>query len=270
MRFSEEGLAEFERICGRYPVRRSALIPTLQLAQGEFEYLSPPVIQYVAELLELSAMDVLSVTSFYEMLHTEPAGKRHIWVCHNLSCNLFGAEEIIRRLEERLGIRVGQTTKDGRFSLARAECLGACDKAPMLWCNDAFCVNLTPEKVDALIAEWKKEMEGGGAESPAGRPTPESRPAEGKTGSTSGEADGDERLDSQGGLPSASLRTSFENQPPRNPPENFPFAKGGDPVGPPLSPKPGQTKKPSGRSKITGKAKSTPNPSRPGHATPGR
>ena len=168
VQFSDEAMAEFERICARYPVRRSALIPTLRLAQEEFGYLPPAAIRYVAELMDLSPMDVLSVTSFYEMLHTEPVGERHIWVCHNLTCALCGAEDIIRHIEGRLGIRVGQVTKDGRFSLGRAECLGACDRGPMLWSNDAFYVDLTPEKVDALIGEWKKETKEGGSGPPAG------------------------------------------------------------------------------------------------------
>lgn len=159
LRFSEVAMAEFERICARYPVRRSALIPALRLAQREFAYLSPEAIQYVADLLELSAMDVLAVTRFYEMLHTEPVGRRHLWVCHNLSCALRGAEDLIRHIEKRLGIRVGQATKDGRFSLGRAECLGACHRAPMFWCNEAYYEDLTPEKVDALLDRWNKEMD---------------------------------------------------------------------------------------------------------------
>ena len=160
--FSGEAMAEFEHLCAQYPLRRSALIPTLRLAQEEFGYLSPQAIQYVADLLELSAMDVLSVTSFYEMLHTEPVGKRHLWVCQNLTCHLAGAEDIIRGLEGKLGIRVGQVTRDGRFSLARAECLGACDHAPMMWCDDNLHVDLTPEKLDTLIDGWNREMDGGG------------------------------------------------------------------------------------------------------------
>ena len=159
--FSDEAMAEFERLCAQYPLRRSALIPTLQLAQEEFGYLSPGAIQYVADLLELSAMDVLSVTSFYEMLHTKPVGKRHLWVCQNLLCYMAGAEDVIRGLERKLGIRVGQVTPDGRFSLGRAECLGACDHAPMMWCDDNLHVDLTPEKLDALIGGWNREMDGG-------------------------------------------------------------------------------------------------------------
>lgn len=159
LKFSVEGMAEFERICSCYPEnrRRSALIPTLRLAQEEFGYLSPRAIQYVAELLGLSPMDVLSVTSFYEMLHTKPVGTRHLWVCHNLSCFLAGAEDIISHLERKLGIRVGEVTPDSRFSLERAECLGACDQAPMMWCNDELLVDLTPERLDELIDQWSKK-----------------------------------------------------------------------------------------------------------------
>lgn len=156
VRFSPEAQAEFERLLGEFPLRRSALLPTLRLAQAEFGYLSPPVIRYVAELLGLSPMEVYSVTSFYEMLHTRPVGRYHLCVCRNLSCTLRGAEEILRHLERRLGIRVGQTTKDGRFSLAVTECLGSCGTAPMFWCNDAFYENLTPKRVDELLDAWAK------------------------------------------------------------------------------------------------------------------
>lgn len=160
LKFSGEGMAEFKRICSRYPEnrRRSALIPTLRLAQEEFGYLSPQAIQYVADLLSLSPMDVLSVTSFYEMLHTKPVGAHHLWVCHNLSCFLAGAEDIISHLERKLGIRAGEVTRDSRFSLERAECLGACDRAPMMWCNDELIVDLTPEGLDELIDQWSKKM----------------------------------------------------------------------------------------------------------------
>ena len=197
LRFSDDGMAEFERICARYPEdrRRSALIPTLRLAQEEFGYLSPAAIQYVAGLLELSPMDVFSVTSFYEMLHTEPVGEHHLWICHNLSCFLAGAENIIKHLEGKLGIRVGEVSRDRRFSLARAECLGACDRAPMMWCNDELIVDLTPERLDELIDQWSKGTangsNGGMAEADA---DPNAAPAGEGGGGASPESSGEKEL----------------------------------------------------------------------------
>jgi hypothetical protein len=129
------------------------------------------------------------------MLHTEPLGKRHIWVCHNLSCHLGGAEDLIRHLEGRLGIRVGQVTKDGRFSLGRAECLGACDRPPMLWSNDSIFMDITPEKMDALIEEWKKEMDGGNGGPPSAVAAEETSPDEAEDPAEEGSGGGETAAD---------------------------------------------------------------------------
>jgi NADH-quinone oxidoreductase E subunit len=135
-RFSDAALAEYRGLLPRYPTRRAALMPTLWLAQREFGWLSLPVQEYVAELMELPLAWVSSVASFYTMYWKEPKGRWHLQVCRNLSCQLRGASDVQRALESRLGIRDGQRTADGRFSLEEVECLASCDTAPVLQVNN--------------------------------------------------------------------------------------------------------------------------------------
>jgi len=135
-RFSDAALAEYRALLSRYPTRRAALMPTLWLAQREFGWLSLPVQEYVAELMELPLAWVTSVASFYTMYWKEPKGRWHLQVCRNLSCQLRGATDVQRALESRLGIRDGERTADGRFSLEEVECLASCDTGPVLQVNN--------------------------------------------------------------------------------------------------------------------------------------
>jgi NADH-quinone oxidoreductase E subunit len=135
-RFSEAALGEYRALLGRYPTRRAALMPTLWLAQREFGWLSLPAMEYVAELMELPLAWVTSVASFYTMYWKEPKGRWHLQVCRNLSCALRGAGDVLRAVEERLGIHDGGRTADGRFSLEEVECLASCGTAPCLQVNN--------------------------------------------------------------------------------------------------------------------------------------
>jgi NADH-quinone oxidoreductase E subunit len=148
---SEAKRQEFDALVARYPERRSALIPLLHELQAEGGHLSPEAIEWVAAYLELSAADVMSVASFYDMLNLEPVGRHLIYVCQNLTCALLGAEALIRHLEARLGIRMGETTPDGRITLKRMECLAACGAGPALQVNGLYHERMTPEKLDALL-----------------------------------------------------------------------------------------------------------------------
>jgi NADH-quinone oxidoreductase subunit E len=141
-----------EELAKRYPERRSALIPILHEVQAELGHLSPGAIEWVAAFLGLTAADVMSVASFYDMLSLEPQGKHVIYVCQNLSCSLLGAEQVVRHLEARLGIRAGETTPDGRISLKRMECLAACGAAPAIQVDGIYYERVTPERLDALVA----------------------------------------------------------------------------------------------------------------------
>ena len=151
-RFSEATLAEYRALLTRYPERRAALMPTLWLAQREFGWLSLPVMEYVATLMELPLAWVTSVASFYTMYWKEPKGRWHIQLCRNLPCALRGADDVRAALEQRLGICPGEKTADGRFSLEEVECLASCDTAPVLQVNNSeYHENLTVERTLALI-----------------------------------------------------------------------------------------------------------------------
>ena len=121
--FSEEGEKRFEKIVDRYPNNHAALLPSLLLAQEEFGWVSVEVMDYLAERLELNPAKVLSSATFYTMVNKQPIGKCHIQVCTTLTCALCGGYEIIEHLEDRLGIHLGETTPDGKYTLTEVECL---------------------------------------------------------------------------------------------------------------------------------------------------
>ena len=159
VRFSEETQQQFEEVLTRYPTKQAAILPTLWLAQTEFGYLSPEAMEYIAGLLDLSPAYVGGVATFYTMFYMEPMGKCHVQVCTNLSCTLVGAEKIVHCLEEKLGVKVGQTTSDTVFSLSEVECLGSCGTAPVVQVNDDYHENQTPESMLSLIDELAKQAQ---------------------------------------------------------------------------------------------------------------
>jgi NADH-quinone oxidoreductase E subunit len=155
--FSAAALAEYRDILARYPQRRAALMPTLWLAQREFGWLSVPVLEYVAALMELPLAWVTSTASFYTMYWKAPKGRWHIQVCRNLPCALRGADRVRRAIEARLGIRDGERTADGRFSLEEVECLASCGTAPAVQVNNAeYHENLDVARALALIERLER------------------------------------------------------------------------------------------------------------------
>ncbi|HVT45017.1 MAG TPA: NAD(P)H-dependent oxidoreductase subunit E [Thermoanaerobaculia bacterium] len=149
--FSLEAKRRFDDLLPRYPTRMAVLLPTLHLAQEEWGWISPEVVVYVADLLELSPATVFGVVSFYNMYNQRPVGKYHLQVCTNLSCMLGGAYDIYDRLQEKLGIAPGETTADGRFTLVEVECLGSCDTAPVVQVNNDYHEGLTMETTERLV-----------------------------------------------------------------------------------------------------------------------
>ncbi len=157
IQFPKELLDEVQRVISLFPEgkQKSALIRTLHIAQAHFGYLSTPVMDYVARLLHIQPIEVYEVATFYSMYDTQPVGKVKLEVCRTGPCMIEGAEKIISHIESRLGIKDGETTADGIFTLKSVECLGACGYAPMLQAGEKFHEHLTIEKVDALIDEYR-------------------------------------------------------------------------------------------------------------------
>lgn len=153
--FSPQALERIEALFTRYPDKRSALLPVLNLAQTEFGHISEEVMETVAELLDLTPPKVFEVVTFYTLLNTRPVGKNLIQLCRTLSCALAGSEDILRHLESRLGIRAGETTQDGLFTLKTVECLASCGTAPAVQINGAYYESLTREKVDRILDDLK-------------------------------------------------------------------------------------------------------------------
>ena len=148
---ADEAKRRFDELTRRYPEKRSALIPILHEAQAVEGYLSAETIAAVAEHLGLSAAEVMSVASFYDMFNLERVGKHMIYVCQNLTCSLLGAGGLIQHLEDRLGIRMGETTPDGLITLKRMECLASCGSAPAIQVDGAYYERMTPQKLDELL-----------------------------------------------------------------------------------------------------------------------
>jgi len=154
IKFSEESLALAQRIISRYPEgkQKSALLPLLHLAQTEFDgWLSEDTMNYVASLLNIKPIEVYEVATFYTMYNMKPVGKCLIEVCRTGPCWLRGADDIVEHLEKKLGIKDGETTADGMFTLKTVECLGSCGTAPMLQCGADYYEDLTNEKVDTML-----------------------------------------------------------------------------------------------------------------------
>jgi NADH-quinone oxidoreductase subunit E len=157
MKFSDEFEARFAEMVPHYPTKRSALVPTLLYAQDEVGYLSDEVIAELAQRLELTELEVRNVISYYSMLTTKPHGKYNVQVCTNISCLVRGGEEILHHCEKKLGIGNKETTADGMFSLEEVECIGACSWAPAAQVNYDYHENLTTEKMDKVLEEYKQK-----------------------------------------------------------------------------------------------------------------
>lgn len=158
MKFSEERLNKAGAIIARYPEgkQKSALLPLLHLAQEENNgWLSVEAMDYVAELLKIKPIEVYEVATFYSMYNLKPVGKYVFEVCQTGPCMLNGSDGIIDYIKEKLGIRTGETTADGMFTLKTVECLGACGYAPMMQLGKIFKEHLTREKVDQIIDECR-------------------------------------------------------------------------------------------------------------------
>ncbi|MBX3236368.1 MAG: NADH-quinone oxidoreductase subunit NuoE [Nitrospiraceae bacterium] len=152
----EQHRAEIDEILSRYPVKRSALLPLLYLAQREEGYITEAAMREIAGILRLTPPQVYETVTFYTMLNLKPVGKFHIQVCKSLMCALVGSDTLIGWLGQKLGIKPGETTADRLFTLSAVECLAACGTGPMMQINDDYYEQLTEEKVDRILADLRQ------------------------------------------------------------------------------------------------------------------
>ena len=159
MLLSEQAYKKIDRELAKFPAdqRQSAVMAALAIAQDEYGWVSPEVIQDVADYIGMPAIAVQEVATFYNMYDLKPVGKHKVTICTNLPCALSGGEKAAAYLKEKLGIDYRQTTADGQFTLVEGECMGACGDSPVLLVNNKrMCSHMSNEKIDALLAELKK------------------------------------------------------------------------------------------------------------------
>lgn len=147
--------AQIAEIISRYPVKRSALIPLLYLAQEEEGYVTEKAMKEIASILALTPSQVYETVTFYTILNLKPVGTFHIQVCKSLMCALVGSDTLVTWLQTKLGINPGETSPDGLFTLSTVECLASCGTAPMMQINEDYYERLTEEKVDSILADLK-------------------------------------------------------------------------------------------------------------------
>ncbi len=158
MKFSEQLEARYAEMLTHYPTRRSLLVPFLLYVQDELGYLTGEAIDEIARRLGLTSLEVRNVISYYSMLRTKPGGKYNVQVCTNICCLLRGGEEMLAHVRQKLDVKENQgVTADGMFSVEEVECIGACSWAPAMQVNYDFHENLTEEKIDRILAEYRSK-----------------------------------------------------------------------------------------------------------------
>lgn len=153
--FNDAVVERINKIAQRYPDRRAALIPALHVVQAEIGHLNQDAVRFVAGELNVPVSEVYGTASFYSLFRWKPSGRHVIYVCHNLSCSLMGAESLIEHLGKKLGVHEGEPTPDGKFSFERIECIGRCDLAPSMMVGKDYYDNLTPEKIDEILKKYE-------------------------------------------------------------------------------------------------------------------
>jgi len=152
---NESNKQKLEDLKKRYPTLQALVLPVLWMVQEQEGYISEESMKYVATILNVPYGHILGVVTFYTMYHAKPMGKYHIEVCTNVSCLLRGCGKIVNQLEEKLGIRMGETSKDKKWTISEVECMGSCGTAPMFAVGEEYYENLTAEKVDDILERLK-------------------------------------------------------------------------------------------------------------------
>jgi len=154
---SAEKREELEKLASRYPQRRSIALPTLWAVQRQFGYIPPEAMEEIADFVGIAPSEVKGIVTFYSMFREKPVGRYVIAVCGTLSCALSGAEGLLEYLEEKLGIKPGETTEDGLFSLEVVECLGACAWGPAMLVNEDLYVRVNRKKIDEILERCRAD-----------------------------------------------------------------------------------------------------------------
>ena len=154
--FSPENLKRVEELRHRYPHSQALVLPVLWIAQEQLGSISTHTMKYVAGLLKVPFSHILGVVTFYTMFRREAAGKHHIEVCTNVSCMLRGSGTLVKHLEQKLGIKPGETSADKKWTLSEVECMGACSGAPMCAVGEEYYEDLSTEKMDRVLADLEK------------------------------------------------------------------------------------------------------------------
>jgi NADH-quinone oxidoreductase subunit E len=155
MILTEESTKQMREKASQYPQRKSAILPALTIAHRQVGYLNDEIYREISRVIGVPHVEVAEAATFYTLFPKQPVGKYLIQVCHNISCALLGADSLVAYLEQKLGIKKGETTPDNLFTLITVECLGSCATAPMMQINQDYYENLTREKVDAILEELK-------------------------------------------------------------------------------------------------------------------
>jgi NADH-quinone oxidoreductase subunit E len=151
-----DDLARFEAVVAQYPTKRSALMPSLWIVQDRDGHICDEAVSWLAVKLEVSEAKVREVMTFYFMYRESPQAEYVLQVCHNISCHVMGARPVITHLEKRLGVRLGETTPDGRFAIEGVECLGACGMGPCMQVGKHLYEHLTNDKIDEILESMRR------------------------------------------------------------------------------------------------------------------
>jgi NADH-quinone oxidoreductase subunit E len=146
---------EIDAILAKYPTKRSAVLPLCHLAQAEYGYMSPKAIREVASILDLDATEVQGIVGFYSLLREERAGEYSLEICNDLPCALRGADQFVEHVCQRLDVNIGETTKDGLFTVKTVMCIAACSKAPVIQINSAYHEKLDKDKFERVLEQLR-------------------------------------------------------------------------------------------------------------------
>jgi len=159
MILTEDTIKEIQTRAARYPSRRSAILPALTYAYRQVGHLDAAIYKELAKIIRVPYVEIAEAATFYTMFPKKEVGRYLIQVCHNISCSLRGADNMLLYMQEKLGIKMGETTADDMFTLISVECLGGCSAAPMMQINDTYYENLTREKIDGIFADLRAKAE---------------------------------------------------------------------------------------------------------------